>query len=215
MNNKKKICSLALVAALSLSACSKKMDCNIAGEHIHVYVNESGVERLIEGENKKHFSYSWTEDTLLLDRETKIIADNNLCIIDQNREYVNSVAASLPSVSREELKSEYVYGTYWGWGYGYNLTDGEYKYSYGLIQGYHYEDTWVSIPIDEYTSNKVRDITVKIVLYKIDDDGQVISSSFDSLDEVPDEYKYFKTSDIISRFYSEEYYLEKNKTLIK
>ncbi len=215
MIKKKQLCSLALASILSLSACSKTMDCNINGEHIHVYVNDKGIERLIEGEKETISGYTWTEETLPLETEYQIISDNGLCMVDSNMDYIQEVASTLPESSREEFKSEYVYGTYWGYGLGYNMTSGKYEYGYGLIQGYHYEDRWVSIPLDEYTSNLVRDLTYKIVLYKIDESGAVVSKTFDSLDDVDPEYCYFKPDTLVSPFYSEEYHLDKNKVYTK
>ncbi len=212
MKKAKQICSLALAAALSLSACSKTMDCNVEGEHIHVYMNDRAVRRLIEGEKEVVSGYTWTEETLPLTKEYKIVAENGLCMVESNRGYLMNKATVLPNDYREEYRSEYVFGTYWGYGYGYNMTDGEYKYGYGLIQGYHYEEDWYTIPDYEYTSNKVRDITFKIVLYKITSSGQIVSKTFDSLDEIDPEYCYFKPDTLVSKFYSEEYHLEKPKS---
>lgn len=67
--------------------------------------------------------------------------------------------------------------------------------------------------MDKYTDDKVRDITYNYKLYKINKEtGKIEYAYFDSLDEAKEDYKYFKTSDLVYKNIGESYYLEKNKS---
>lgn len=100
---------------------------------------------------------------------------------------------------REAYVYDYIYGQYYGYGYGYNFSSGKYEYGYGLIQGYHWDYNWQEIGLDEYTDNKVRDITYQFRFYKINSDNSISEKLFNSLDEISSEYKYFKPITLVKK----------------
>ena len=111
---------------------------------------------------------------------------------------------------REAYVYDYVYGTYYGYRYGYSF-NGKFEYSYGLTSGYHWDYEWQEIPLDEYTTDKVQDITYQYQLYKINEDGTLSKRLFESLEEVPEEYKYFTPDTLVKENVSDPYYLDSKK----
>lgn len=206
-------CTIVLA---SFTACeAKEVECNIAGEHLHLYVNEgSKLSRYIKSEKEYIGDLLRTDSYLPITEELKNIDINELYCISENIEYIqNQISSHQPK--REEYSYEYVYGTYYGYGLGYNYSSGKYDYSYGLKTGYHWDYVWQEIPMNEYTTNKVRDTNYQFRLYKINEDGTISSQLFTSLDEVTEEYKYFKPSTFIKESTTDSYYLDKNKQKTK
>lgn len=203
---------LCLTTLLSLSGCVKEVDCDIDGEHVHVYVNsESHLTRYIDSEKEYIDDLSRTDSYLNMNDELKFINDNKLYIVEENINYLNNEIKKY-SLTRQAYVYDYIYGSYYGYDYGFNPASGEYEYYYGFHTGHHYGYEWQDIGLDEYTTDKVRDITYKFRFYKKNDEGKLTSQLFSNLEEVPNEYKYFMQNDLIEKFVSDEYYLTSTKT---
>lgn len=219
MKNKKglKLIKKAIGATLILSSlatfcgCAKEVDCSINGDHVHLYLNENTkLSAFIESEKEYIGDLFRTETYLPMTENLNIISENDLYIVQDNLEYLNKeLSKYVPS--RQAYVYDYIYGTYYGFGHGYNMMSGEYEYFYGMQTGWHYDYEWQDISLDEHTEDKVRDITYQFRFYKINNDGTVSSSLFNSLEEVSEEYKYFKPNVLVQKNISDSYYLTKEK----
>lgn len=207
---------VGVLLTFSLTGCGKNVDCDVSENHIHLYKNESnGILMFIEGEKEKRGDFIWTDKYEKESTKLQAISENELCSIEDNFTYFNRKVSKIPEPKRQAYVYDYIYGSYYGYGYCYNYSTGKYGYGYGLITGYHYDYEWQDIPLDKYTTDKVRDITYKIKLYKVDEKGNVKSKLFDKIDDINKEYCYFKTDDIITQCVSDSYYLDKNKIKTK
>ena len=206
---------LALSSIIAFSACAKEVDCDIDLEHVHLYLNDDeDLSRYIESE-KEYVGNFYKTDTYYSTSDTfQIISDNNLYIISDNIDYLTEKMGNY-HLEREAYVYDYIYGSYYGYEYGYDYSTNSYTYGYGLKTGYHWDYEWQNIDLDEYTDDKVRDITYQFKFYKINDDGTLISKLFNSLDEVDDDYKYFKPGDLVKKNISDSYYLSKEKQKVK
>ena len=188
INTKKRIYSFVLAESLALSimsGCAKNVKCDIDKPHAHMYVNESnGLKRFIESEKEKNFSGDIrTDDYAYLDDYINKIIDNKFYRIKDNKEALESVLSTYQDY-REVYTNDYRYGTYIGYDYGYNYMTGDYEYFYGQHTGYHWDWDWDPIPMDQYTNEKVREVTYTFKFYKMDSNGNITSKNFKSLDEV-------------------------------
>lgn len=169
------------------SGCAKNVDCNISDDHVHIYIDEDKkLEKYILGEKDHKGDYIRTNDYVLLDEEIKNMCENDLLLVSDNIDYISKIIDN-HKPSRKSYVYGYIYVNYWG-----------------------YE--WKEIPLDEYTTDKVKDITYNYKFYKINDKGELEYKYFDSLDDLDREYKYFKVSNLVNENESDSYYLEKNKT---
>lgn len=204
---------LGTIIATSLTACIPTVDCDIKETHVHLYTNSNNVSMFIEGEKERKNDFYWTEKYVLKDERINTIIENNLCSIIDNYDYVNDIMDKHPN-RRETYVYDYFYGTYTAYDYGYHFdySSGEYTYGYGygLFTGYHYDYRWVNISLDEYTTDKVKDITYMYKFYKIDDE-KVTEKYFSSLNDIEEGYTYFKLNDFVKENVSEPYYLSENK----
>lgn len=207
--------TLVLTSLTVCSGCAKEVDCSVEGEHIHLYINEnSKLSRYIDSEKEYVGNLFRTNTYLSMTKDLSIIVDNNLYISNDNIDYLTSkINAAQPQ--RQSYSYGYVYGSYIGTGFGLNPATGNAEYYYGRHTGWHNGYDWQDIALEEYTSDKVRDITYKFKFYKINKDGTISSKIFDDLNEVPDDYKYFKTKDLIQKNIGESYYLEKQNEKVK
>ena len=207
--------ALVLFTLITYVGCVKNVDCSINGEHVHLYINEEkNLSKYVNSEKEHINNFFRTNDYLSMTKELEIIDKNNLYIVKDNTDYINQkISENIPS--RQSYSYGYIYGHYTGYGIGLNPATGDVEYYYGMHTGWHNGYDWQDISLDEYTEDKVRDITYKFKFYKINEDGTLSYSMFDSLDEITDEYKYFKTSDLVQKFVSDGYYLEKQKELKK
>lgn len=198
MNNKYKLIRLGLltgVMTLTLSGCVSQVDCDISKGHLHLYKSPSkNLVRYLEGENSTYFTYTRSEEYILLDKELEVVAKKCLFLVNDNLDYLHNIINEY-SNKREAYVYGLYYGQFYGWDYGYN-SKGEYGYYYDLRNGYHYDYEWEETGFDEYTEEKVRDITYHFKFYKIMDDGTVENKLFDSLEEREEGYNYFKESDL-------------------
>jgi len=199
-------CLASIVIASSLSACAKKMDCNIQKAHVHLYVSEEGLSRYIDSEREKKGSFQWTKEYAFKSEKIDTITENKLCAVEGNEEYLQEKIAEYPP-KRQAYVYAYVYGFYLGWGYGLNPATDEYEHYYGSHTGYHWDYEWQDIRLDEYTTDTVRDVTYELKFYKIRQDGTIQSKCFDSLEEIEEGYHYFKASDLIQERIGENYHM--------
>lgn len=206
----KKVGIAGIIISVCLAGCSKDVDCNINGEHVHIYVNNSnGLTRLIEGEKETKCSSKRTDDYVIKNNETDIICDNKLCKVKDNISYLYDLSLSCQS-KKQEYSLESVYEYYYGYGGKLAFTaDGckyECTYSYGL--GYHDKYIWKDLEENTTTENEVRDVTYQFKLYKLEENGTLTSKYFDCLEEIESGYEYFLEDDLIKENYSEAYYLK-------
>ena len=137
------IMSGILIVTIFSSGCSKDVECEIKFDHAHKYTNSDGISKYILGEKDRVFSYQRQDEYKKLDDELRVVCNNSLCSISDNKEYFLDNINSRMEPSREEYRDEYVYGTYTGYDYGYNVIDDEYEYFFGNHTGYHYEKNGV------------------------------------------------------------------------
>lgn len=220
MNKKLKLFTSAILCGTLINGCSspKLVDCNIEGQHTHIYVNKDQIKKMFSGEYETQRSYQWTEEYVETTDEIKHILENDLYRIDDNLDYLQNQIQSHPA-RRQEYVYDYVYGSYYGYGYHYffNATTSKYEYGwgYGYTTGYHWTYRWKDIPMGTHTENPVKDITYSIQLYKIDEDGKASSKTFPSLEEASPEYNYFKLSNVLVQHVSDAYQISnhtKDKT---
>lgn len=202
---KKSLLTLTFISlGVSSFGCAKNVDCDINDEHVHIYIDEeNNLEKYILGEKDHKDDFVRTDSYVLLDEEIKKICENDLLVVSDNIDYISKTIDSY-----EPYREEYAYDYRYGYYYGYDSLNGE----YGYVCGWHWDYDWDQIPLDEYTTEKVRDITYNYKFYKINDNGELEYKYFNSLDNLDEEYKYFKVSDLVNKNIGESYYLEKNKT---
>jgi len=201
------------IMALTLSSCSYDVDCDIKEGHLHLYKSPSkNLVRYLEGENSTYFTYTRSDEYVLLDKELEVVVKNRLFLVNDNLEYLYNIM-NIYRNKREAYVYDLHYGPYYGWDYGYN-NKGEYGYYYDIRNGYHYDYEWEAIGFDEYTEDKVRDIIYRFKFYKILDNGTFEDKLFDSLEDREEGYNYFRESDLVQKYVSDEYYLDKEKVKI-
>lgn len=200
---------------LTLNGCAKTIECDINGNHVHLYTSEDKkLSRFIDSEKEYVGNLFRTDSYLPMTEELENITENSLYSISDNIEYLEEVTASYYP-QRQAYVYDYIYGNYYGYGYGYNYTNGKYEYCYGPKVGYHWDYEWQYINMNEYTDDKVRDITYQYRFYKLNDDGTTSAKLFNSLDEVTPEYKYFTPNTLVQQNISDSYYLTKENTKTK
>lgn len=103
--NVKKFLSLSgvvLVLMTSLTACGKKADCNVIGNHAHLYKNEKGYVRYIDKEYLTYEGYSRDDECVdiegqedlykFLDKKDLMRIDDNLDLLleiqNSNKDYI-------------------------------------------------------------------------------------------------------------------------------
>lgn len=196
--------------AITLTGCGKVSNCNIENEHIHIYHNEkNNLTKYINSEKLKVKGFDWTADYSEDIENVSLICENDFYIINDNLEYLKKIVNSNQHQREEYVINDYIYGNYYGYDYGYNYKSKKYEYFMGYHTGYHYESHWKNVDLNEYTDNKVRDITYKYKVYKINDDKSISMKFVDNFDEIDNEYIFFKKNGLVTEVISDEYYLEK------
>lgn len=212
---------LATVLSLPLSGCGKNVECDIPYDHIHLYKNNDGLQKLIIGEKEEYFGYTWDKNHVKENETSIIVAKAGFLSTKDNIEYILSKVNSLPDPYREEYVNDYIYGSHYDYGYCYHWDgkDWTYGYGYGNVTDWHWEYIWKEIDMNSYTSNPVRDTNYMFKLYKLTSDGEFVPKYFASFDEVEDGYIYFMKSELITEIVSDSYYLNpldyQNKALNK
>jgi len=192
-----------ILTTLTFAGCTKKIDCPINDEHVHIYIDEkSGISRYIDSEKVNIDNYVRTSDYLPIDEKLKIISENKLCLIEENKDYLNTIFQQYFSKRKAYV---YTYGTYEDTKTTYT-PEGISETRRVIENGWHYE--WQEIPFDEYTEDLVYDITYQFEFYKILNNGEVVKGIFRNLEELPDDYKYFKEKSLVQTIVSDEYYLK-------
>jgi len=204
-----------LTLIVCLSGCAKEVECDINGNHVHLYTNQDmKLSRYINSEKEYVGNLFRTENYLPMTEDLESITENKLYNIKDNTEYLEEVISSYHP-ERQAYIYDYIYGNYYGYDYGYNFSNNKYEYFYGNHTGYHWDYEWQNISLNEYTDDKVRDITYQYRFYKLNADGTTSEKLFNSLDEVTPEYKYFTPTTLVQKNISESYYLTKENTKIK
>lgn len=208
---KKQLLLLSLygnVALVGLTGCSKTAECDIEKNHIHQYQNNKGLKKYIYGEKETKGDFNRTNDYTTDPNIINNISNKNLCVVTDNINYINQVISN-NQAKREAYILDYVYGPYYTYDYGFNPATSEYEYYYGIFYGYHLENVWEEVSLDEYISDKVRDYSYEFKFYKIDENGNLISKNFETLEDVKDGYEYFDDNDFVQEFVSDPYFLNK------
>lgn len=200
---------------MGLTGCgAKTVDCDIEEQHVHLYVDEeNNLCRYAESEKEYIGNLIRTEEYLPTTEELSTISENDFYRVKDNEEYLEQISLEYQP-RREAYVYDYVYGPHYGYRYGYSAR-GKFEYSYGLTYGYHWDYEWQDIPLDEYTSDQVRDITYQYQLYKINEDGTTSKKLFSSLEDVPKEYEYFTLDTLVQENISDSYHLESKKMKIR
>lgn len=87
----------ATVMATGLTGCGKKAECNVSGNHAHLYTNEDNFIRYIDKEYLSYESYERQDDYITLNKEEKELRSfedkKDLLRIDENIEAIESYEA--------------------------------------------------------------------------------------------------------------------------
>lgn len=195
--NKMKLCALSLVGIMgvtSLTGCAKTVDCNIKEEHAHKYLDGSGVVMYVDSEKETYKGHVRTDDYILVDKEELELrtfeAKKGLYRIEENTDYIDSIQKS---------QSDFI----------------EYRYSYTYLMPiphiistgkstttyFTYIPTtghsWTTDSTHSRLTGEQRRVHYVYTGYKIerDEKGKLIvlsSEQVDSINDLPEEYKYIK-----------------------
>lgn len=190
--------SLVLAGSLmtgALTGCSKKVDCDVNGQHAHVYVNDEGFIKYLERENESYFGYDRTDDFWMISDEysklLKFLNKKDLVRIEDNEELISTI---------EGNNTDYI----------------EYRYSYSYLMPIPHSVsngkttttyyTYIPMTGHSWTTNKnhsrltgdQRRCHYVYQAYKVEKDEKgkyvlIPSEYVDSLDELNGEYPYIKT----------------------
>ena len=197
--------SLLIATSMMLSGCAKDVPCNVKEKHIHLYVDDKDkLIRYIPGEKEYIGDFKRTDSYELATCTNEIIANNNLYNIADNYVYLSSLYESYQP-HREEYVKEVINGPY------LTITN---DLQFKIITGKHNVYNWELIDYNTSTSNLVRDVTYSIKVYCLKD-NHLESATFNSLDAIPNAYKYFNILNVIKMNASEEYYLDKARVRAK
>ena len=128
-----------MIASVLTTSCAKDVECYVEGEHVHLYTNkDSGLCRYIDSEKEYIGRFLRSDDYLNMTEELRLVSDNGLYLISDNKNYFNNIVENKKENRREAYVYDYTYGSYYGYGYGYNLSTGDYEYFYGYHTGYHW-----------------------------------------------------------------------------
>lgn len=88
---KKNLLRLSLISlGISSFGCAKNVECNVNGEHVHIYVDEDkNLEKYILGEKDHKGNYVRTDDYEKLNNELKVACQNDLLLVSDNIDYIN------------------------------------------------------------------------------------------------------------------------------
>ena len=196
--------SFIMITSLMLSGCSKDVQCAVKERHIHLYVDESDkLIKYIPGEKDYVGAFKRTDKYIPATDINDLIADNNLFIIADNYVYLNLLYNSYQP-HREEYVEQNINGPY------LTITD---DLHFKIITGFHTIHTWVTLDNDS-TPNPVRDVTYSLKVFTIKD-NKLESKVFNSLQDIPSNYKYFKIQNVIIKNTGDEYYLGSKRVLTK
>ena len=131
-----------VLLATTITGCAKKMDCNIEGEHVHLYINpDNSLSKYIESEREKKWGCYWTSDFKRINEKNELMLNNDLCIVSDNMEYLtNTISKYSPRRFAYVYDCRYV-STY-GYRYGYDVSSGKFKYRYVPINEYRWNYDW-------------------------------------------------------------------------
>ncbi len=202
-----------IIVSTSFSACSPTMECNIESEHVHIYINNNGLTKPVDSEKEKVYNFSlgdfyWTENTIPLDSTISTMIQLDLYDIRENKEYFYDMI-NIYSNKRQSYTDCCVYGEHYVSVNNDPKKSNDYKWKKNneLITDYYIETKWIDIGLDEYTTDKVRDVTYTYLLYKIDEEGNFTQKYFSSLEDIEEGYNYFNPSTLVKETIGEEYYL--------
>lgn len=208
---KKKLLVLSLyggVTLTSLTGCSKTVKCDVEVEHVHQYENDEGLKKYIPGEKEKKKKFIRTDEYTTDYNIINNVSAKKLCVVNDNINYINEVI-SAHQPKREAYVLDYVYGPHYTYGYGLDYSTGKYDYHYGLFWEDDDEYVWKEISLYEYTPDEVRDYTYSFKFYKIDENNNLVSKDFKTLEDVEENYKYFDDNDFVQEHISDSYFLNK------
>ena len=100
------ICSTLLFSPTGCGA--KTVDCDIEGEHVHLYVSESNLlSRYIESEKERVKGLNRTDEYLPLTEELAQASENGLYPVEENLDYITTKL--IPILLNEKLMSMIIF----------------------------------------------------------------------------------------------------------
>lgn len=199
MKHKFKLVSLSLALITALSGCEKKADCDVDGNHVHLYISEVGFKRYLNKEYLSYENYERQDDYILVEKDElalKAIEDKyDVFLIKDNLEFIKNL--QIPNEDFWEYRYEYVV---------YKPTPREIYAGMGKITYYIDEavrqHSWTTNPNHRRLTGQTRVCHCMYQAYKIeyDEDGNPVlipSPLVDDLTTVMDEFPYIKEKFII------------------
>lgn len=199
LNITKKLVALVLsgTTIFALAGCSKKMDCDVQGEHAHRYVSVDGFEGYLKSEYETLDDglLHWSDTTGEVNDEVNTMTKFDLLKIEDNLEEIE-----------EDTKNDLPFIEY------------EYKHSYTsmipagkvMVPVRHTDYRFSDDPNVSNATGKIRDVEYKYKGYRVgvNTDGELElqeSPLVDCLEDIKDDYPYFRVSDFKQQVCSETY----------
>ena len=192
--NVKKFLSLSgvvLVLVGSLTACGKKADCNVTGNHVHLYKNEKGYVRYIDKEYLSYEGYSRYEEYKYIEGQEdlyKFLDKKDLMRIDDNIDLLLAVQNTNKDYTEYRYKYTYMQPI------PHVISNGKTtSVFYTYIAQTRY--SWTSDPNHSRLTGETRLCHHVYVAYKIEKDEKgkyvlIPSPQVDDITTVMDEYPY-------------------------
>lgn len=201
-----------VLAALSLTGCGKKSDCEIPTRHVHKYTKEItsdiSIDRYVDDEHLNNHGYNWTEDYLEITQNDeeyyKLLAKKQLFVGEDNWDYLYNLMAS----QHDYLMFYYEYYTT----ETYTTTDDKGNVTIHTRQVHH--DGWHGKASDSDNTGLTRLYHHRYYGYRIINDGDKLrleeSPAVDDIRDIIFDYPYFSDQPIIEVY---EQYKFKRKEL--
>lgn len=187
--------SLVLVSGLlvgGLTGCGKKAECDIRGNHAHLYTNDAGYVRYIDKEYLSYEGYTRSDEYIPIDQSEvdlyKFLDKKDLMKLDDNIDLVHTIQNS------NQDYIEYRYKYFWLMPIPHYVSNGKSTsvfFTYIPMPAY----SWTSDPNHGMLTGEQRRCHYVYQACKVEKDEEgnyvVLTSSYvDNLDELNGEYPY-------------------------
>lgn len=185
---------VGMLATTTLTGCGKKADCNVSGNHAHLYVNEQDFVRYIDKEYLTYQGYERQEEYIEIDSEDKelykFMNKNKLLKIEDNLDAIATVEDS--NHDYIEYRYSYIYLMPVA---HYVNTEKSTEVYYSYIPTIHY--SWTTDPERSSLTGEQRRCHYVYQGFNIakDENGKYVliaSEYVDSISDLSGEYKYIK-----------------------
>lgn len=182
--------ALATIMSLTLSSCSKEIDCEIPSWHVHKYTKEidgTTITLYLDDEHESVYEYNWNDEYIEITKDDKAFFKETRYMFDgkENWDYL----FNLMKTNHDYLKFYYEYTTT----ETYTTTDDEGNRKTHKRTVYH--DGWTRNPNYEHNTGKTRLYHPQYVGYRIiNNNGKYIkekSKPVDDIREIIEDYPYF------------------------